>query len=243
MNKYLYLILVITCCVSCKTIVVQQESQIVTSQSIMLGVIGEDKQFVLDQDYNHTAIPKYNTPIKIQVTTERFNNATYKAFAKANNSQSNKLKISLIDSLKEKPKFIKLEISDRVAVLNALNAKTNSDVKDYLMAKNNAHIVTVISIAVNEKDISALQAANEVFLEASGLKSYSLKAYIKGELKISLEFNEGVVFAYQVSNFCWQENNKSQLEIVDIVESSEKCPNKTYKSAKRAKKKIDYYDF
>ena len=96
-------------------------------------------------------------------------------------------------------------------------------------------------MALDKNRLDELLNADEVFLEATGVKSYALKTYKKGQLQTVLTFNEGVVFAYQASNFCWEENDKYQLEIVDIVETSDKCPNKTYRSAKRAKKKINYY--
>jgi hypothetical protein len=238
---YYFVVLGLISMVSCKSVHINNESQTTTSENLQLATVGEKKNFVLEQDYNHTAIPNYNVPIKVQVTIEHFNKATYKAFTKANSNQSNSLTINYIDSLNEKPKFVKLEISDRVAVLKALNAKPNTDVRDYLSSKKDAHMITAISLALKKEDITLLIDANEVFLEASGLKSYSLKAYSRNGLTQILEFNQGVVFSYQASNFCWKENSKYQLEIADIVESTDKCPNTSYRSAKRAKTKIDYF--
>ena len=68
---------------SCKSITIQQDMQHTTRQNIMLGTVGEQKDFVLEQDYNHTAIPKYSKPIKIQPITTEFTKATYRAFLKA----------------------------------------------------------------------------------------------------------------------------------------------------------------
>tara|TARA_R110002050_G_scaffold137538_1_gene261149 strand:- start:887 stop:1609 length:723 start_codon:yes stop_codon:yes gene_type:complete len=238
MVKKITIILLLILLYSCKTISVDNETQNTTTQNIMLGVIGEDKQFVLDQDYNHTAIPEYSNPLKIQISVQHFNKSTYKALSKAVISQKADF---TIDSLSKKPQFLKLELADRVGVLNALNSKLNNDIKDYIFNKKEAHIITSISMALDKNRLDELLNADEVFLEATGVKSYALKTYKKGQLQTVLTFNEGVVFAYQASNFCWEENDKYQLEIVDIVETSDKCPNKTYRSAKRAKKKINYY--
>ena len=221
----------------------QQESQNTTTQQIILGTVGEQKRFVLEQDYNHTALPKYKLPIKVNVNAIVFTKPTFKAFSKAKVSQSQNVSINFVDSLHTKPKFLKLELADRITVLNALNAKENRDVFQFLQNKSEAHLVTSISIAFNTKDITTLINAEEVFLEVDGIKNYALKTYKNGELQQTIQFNQGIIFGYQTSSCCWKQNDKYQLEIVDIVERNDQCPNKTYKSSKRAKKKINYYKF
>lgn len=243
MNKIGFLILFIFLFIGCKTVSIQNELHSETSENIMLGVVGENKQFILERDYNHTAIPKYNEAVKVQIEILKFDKHSYKLFLKANTTQSKTIEINYVDNLDQKPQFLKIEIADRVAILNALNDKENLDVFQFLENKKESHLVTSISIALNENDIEAINNADEVFLEMVGKKSYALKTYINKEVQETILFNQGVVFAYQTSNFCWQQNDKRQLEIVDLVESNDKCPNKTYKSSKRAIKKIDYYDF
>jgi len=228
---------------SCKTVLVQKEFQKTTTQNIKLGTVGEQKDFILEQDYNHTALPNYQDPIKIQVSLIAFNTSTYKTFTKAKTSQNQSVAINYIDSISNKPKFLKLEIADRVAVLNALNNTENKDVFQFLKNKNDAHIITSVSLVLKENDITAITKANEVFLENSGIKSYALHLYNNKELQQTINFKEGVVFAYQTSNACWKENDKYQLKIIDLVESNDKCPSKTYRASKRAKQKINYYKF
>ena len=85
--------------------------------------------------------------------------------------------------------------------------------------------------------------AEEVFLESSGLKNYSLNLYANGQKQHVIQFNEGVIFAYQTSNCCWKQNDKYQLEIIDLVETNDKCPSNSFRSSNRANKKINYYKF
>lgn len=229
--------------VGCKSISVDNETQIKTSQSIELGIIGEDKQFLLEEDYNSTAIPSFDTPVKVSVNVLEFNKSSYKTFSKANKKKSLPLFVNYIDSLESKPRFLKLELADRVVILNALNSKENNGIKDYILNKKDAHIISAISIAFDEEKIKSILDAEALFLEQEPNKTFVLRAYKNNTILGSFKFNEGVVFAYQASNFCWQENNKYQLNIVDIVESTDKCPNSTYRSAKRAKKNIDYFKF
>ncbi|NRR91371.1 hypothetical protein HSX10_07325 [Winogradskyella undariae] len=243
MRKLLFIspILLLFLFYSCHTIYIGEESQKTIKQNLQLGTVGEYKGFLLEQDYNHTAIPKYKNPIKVQINFEYFNKASIKAFNKAKLSQTKKVRINYMDSMVNKPRYIKLEIADRVSVLNALNAKENIALFQFLKTNNTADIVTSVSMALNESDLTAIENADEVFLERAGKKSYALKTYINNEEQKTVLFSHGVVFAYVSSNFCWKQNDKYQLEIIDIVESSDKCTRSTYKSAKKAKKQIDYF--
>ena len=227
----------------CKSISIQQESYKTTNQQFQLGTVGESKDFLLERDYNHTAIPTYSEPIKVNVHTEAFTKSSYMAFVKAKTELGNDVNISFTDSIADTPRFLKLEIADRVAILNALGDKTNADIKRYLQNKNTAQIVTTLALAFNKSELNALITADEVHLERSGIKLYALKTYKESTYMQTIHFNQGVVFAYQSSCFCWQENEKHRLNIVDLVESSDYCPENTYKSAKSAKNKINYYKF
>lgn len=239
-----YLIVIFICFTSCKTISIQKEAQHITTQSMMLGVVGNQKNFALEQDYNHVALPDYNQPIKVQPTVIAFSKPSFSAFKKAQQAQNNTVVINYVDSVKtNQSSFLKLEIADRVSVINALKNKVNTDVFQFLQNNNQAHILTTISIALNQDDQDIIKKADEVFLETSGVKNYVLKTYIDKALQQTIKFTDGVVFAYQMSSACWKEDNKYQLQIIDLVESNDKCPSKSYLSAKRAKKKINYYNF
>ena len=228
-------------CFSCKSIKVTHETQTKTTQSIELGTIGEDKIFLLEEDYNSTAIPDLTKPIKLSLSVIEFNNMSYKAFAKTNSKKQTPLTLHYADSLTEKPKFLKLEIADRVTVLETLNSKHNKDVKNYISNKKDAHLISAVSIAFNETIMNTLLKADALFLEQTANKLFVIKAYKDNVVLDSFGFNDGVVFAYKASNFCWQEDKTQQLSVVDIVESSGKCPNNSYRNAKRAQKMIDYF--
>jgi len=241
--KYFISLVVIVVLSACRTMSLTLENHTNTSQNLMLGVVGVEKDFILEYDYNHVALPAFEQPIKVHVNVLEFNKQTYKAFAKATNSQGTDIKIEYADSLKTKPQFLKLEIADRIGVIEALNNEENANVFQFLQNKTEAHLVTALSIALNENDRLAIVNADELFLENVGVKSYGLKLYTEGKLQHTINFTDGVVFAYQTSYCCWKQNDKYQVEIVDLVKSNNKCPNYTSKSSNRAKKKIDYYKF
>ncbi|EGV42287.1 hypothetical protein BZARG_382 [Bizionia argentinensis JUB59] len=225
----------------CKSLTVQQKQYTTTIQKVVLGSVGQDENYILKKTYSSLAVPDYNKPIKVSATPILFNKTSLKRFKNAQKLQAKEVQVNYIDSLMLKPKFLNLQTVDDVALIALLNNNTNADIKNYLINKNNAHIVTSISIAFNENTMQDILKAEEVFLESAGLKSIALNLYNNKALVKSIHFNEGVVFAYRVSQFCWKENSKHQLEIVNLIEGITSCAKKTYKSAKRAKKEINYY--
>lgn len=226
---------------SCKTVSVQQTLQSKTTNPVTLGSIGLHRDFVLLTDYQNTAIPEYKEPVKLSVSMNAFEKATYKAFENANALQSQKVAVTYIYSLPNKPHFLHLKIADKVAILNALNDKQNMDVKNYLTNKYDAKVVSSISIVFSDTQMQTILNADNVFLTQNGRKSYELQLYKANTLLQSISFNEGVVFGYNTSGFCWQENDKHKLQLVDIVDGNRSCGPKTYKSAKTAKKNVNYY--
>ena len=243
MIKYSCIALMIVSFTACRTLSVQQERQNITTQNLQLGTIGVHKNFLLEQDYNFTAFPQFQYPIKVHVNGVPFNKSKLKAFENAKSAQNKAIVVKYVDSVKPKPRFLKLEIADRIAVLKSLNSEANKDVFQFLQNKTNAHLVSTISVVFDAEIAAKLSTAQQVFLEHTGINNYVLKTYNQNKEQHSIHLSEGVVFGYQTSKACWKENRKRQLEIVDFVESDDRCPINTHRVAKKAKKKINYKNF
>jgi len=246
MNKYIYLLYVaflfLTCC---KTITsVTQESQNKTVEPLVLGSIGSGKEFILQKEFNNTSYPTLLKPIKVSALKTPFTTSTYKSFLKSNKLQSISLNIKYIDSLEEKPFYVKLQIADVVSVVDALNDVSNSNVKSYLSINDNANLITDLSIALNTEHLKKVEQAKSIFLIEHTPKTYALQLHLDNNIKEVLYFNDGVIFGYKTANCCWQENKRHHLDIVDLVSTYTNCPNKTYRVAKKAsksKKKVNYF--
>ncbi|GAA3647282.1 hypothetical protein [Flavivirga jejuensis] len=240
LKNFIIIFCVICFITSCKTINISQESQTNTSQQVSLGTIGSNKDFLLQNKFNSAAIPTYKAPIKLSINIVSFNKQTHKAFIKAKALQAANVTINYIDTIPNKPKYVKLQIADKVAIIKALNSEENNGVKDYLSHNTYANVLTSISLALNKDKLKDVTKADAAFLIEKRPKTYTLQLY-KNATKTEISLNQGVVFAYKSSNCCWQENKKYRLNIVDLVSEFNSCPNKTYRSAKRARKKINYY--
>ncbi|TBN04460.1 hypothetical protein EYD45_07535 [Hyunsoonleella flava] len=218
-----------------------QDTTSKTTQQLVLGHIGSEKEYILQQGFNGTAIPTYKHPIKLNVYPTDFNKHSYNQFINAKASQTADVPIQYIDSITEKPKYLQLQIVDKVAVVDAINNNENISVKNYLSHNRYANVITHISIAFNQDHYNAITKADGVFLIEETPKLYVLKLQNTGKKAVYIPFNKGVVFQYKASNCCWQENERRQLNIVDLVSNYANCPNKTFKSSTRAKKKLNLY--
>lgn len=227
--------------ISCKTGSILQEQQTKTTQQVTLGGIGSGKDFLLQTGFNSSALPMYKEPVKTTVINKVFNNQTYKTFTKAKALQSADVSIHYVDSIPHKPKYIQLQIADKVEVIKALNTQENKEVKDYLSHNSNAAVLTSILIAFNQDDFNAILSADAVFLIENGAKTYALLLKKDNKKAGIIPFKQAVIFGYNTSNCCWQERKRTHIDIVDLVGEFANCPNGTYRSANRAEKNISYY--
>jgi len=225
---------------SCKTILVDSKNSTITQRAVSLLHIGDEKDLLLESNYNNSAIVTTTQPIKVLVTPNSFTKQSYKVFLKANRLQNKALTIKYTDSLEIKPTYLSVTLANKVAVLDALKEKQNHSLKEYLSLQDDARLITGVSLAVDKFRLAKINQAEEVFITPYGLKSYALELYSEGKLNERILFTETVVFAYNTSGICWKENKKHQLEIVDLVDGSG-CPSRTYKNANRAQKKINYF--
>jgi len=239
-SRFVFVIIFFGIFSACKTVSINQETYRTTSDPVSLGSIGTGKEYVLEGKYTNTAFVAYHQPIKLSSSVLPFSQKTHKLFTKASEKQSSDLKINYTDSLAEKPKFVQLYISDKVTVLKQLNNENNEQLIDYLKLQPEAKIVTSISLAFNQENLNQLQTAENAFLVQSGYRRYVIGLYNEGKLVNQIPVNEGVVFAYETSFFCWKENKRRQLQIVDMT-NGDPCPKKTYSKSRKAKKEENYF--
>jgi hypothetical protein len=208
-----------------------------------LGSIGSGKKSMLQNAFNPSAVPAYKTPIKVKATPINFNKRSFKLFTKAKDLQSADVSIRYVDSIPKKPNYLRLSIADKVGLIKALNDRQNQNIKTYLSINKHANVLTDLSIAVNDQDFEDITKADGILLTESGAKTYALHLYKGNKKARKINFNQGVIFEYKAAYCCWQENYKHQLQIVDLVNSYNSCPNKTYRASKQAKRKNNTYKF
>ena len=226
--------------ISCKSGAIFQKEQN-TKQQIALGYIGLNKDYIFDQGYTNVAIPRLHKPVKVQAVKTTFNKRTYQSFLDAKQAHGQEIDITFSDSLELKPHYVTIKISDQIALIEALNSKPNSSVKTYLESQPEASVITQIAMALKEDDLNTIANAESTFLIEFATKAYGLGLYKNGKLIETIHLSDGVVFNYRVSNLCWKPNSHFRIIISRLVSQDQKCSGKTYSSASRAERRINYY--
>ncbi len=235
--KALWLIIIV--CTSCKSLVVHKKTlHTGETMPVAIGVIGVQENTIKRSYFKNVTLPVYEQPIRINASLIDFTSKSYKKYYQA---VKNKEKIvRFVDTLKKKPQYIKLEIIDNVSILTALEGKENKKTIEYLKSQPDSRMVTTIVMSLPPEDLQKIITAETIFLKNTNYKQYSLSLQGKDEKKQQLSFSRGTIFGYELSSFCWGENNRNRITIFDFVSENERCSKGTYKKAEKAVKKINY---
>lgn len=203
------------------------------STSIELGAIGIMSSRLVQNQFQINAIPSLEQKIRVKSIAKFFDKTTISYYNK--NQPDTTKTITYIDSLTIQPKYLQLEIIDKVTLLEELNAKSNKTVVAYLKTAENTLFISSVSIKFPEMIQNNIQNAEEIFLMNSDNKKYVLALFNKNKLSEIIEFSTGDIFEYETSNFCWGVNDKHNIVITDITDG--KCGKNTYKTYHKAHKK------
>lgn len=235
-NKICILLLFIVIS-SCKTVIVNKQTQKIASSALELATIGITKPNLQINNFEVNAIPQLNEKIRVTAKILPFNKATFKAYTKASNLQGRQSIVKYVDSLPNKPKYVVLKITDKVLLLNELNSEYNTTVFNYLKTVPTAKIITAISMVFEPSVLNDINQAEELYLTNKKYKKYDLELYKNKKLYKTIELTKGTAFSYKLSSFCWGENSRHQPILVNIVDEHSGCNNNTYNSYQQVEKK------
>ncbi len=239
-NFVITILLMCSICTGCHTIKIDKAVMHTGSKNpIALGVIGTQKDGIRNSEFRASAIPEYKKNIRVNITSMTFTQNTFNSYLKTN--KENTLGLKYVDSLDNKPHFITLDILDHITLASELEEIYNSQTLSYIQAQKKAGIVTSLSLALSKNLISELKTAEAVFLSNTPYKQYQLSLVKNGKTYKTIDFTEAIIFAYDLSFFCWGENDKRQITIVDVISKHSSCSKNTYRSANKAKEKMNYF--
>ncbi len=239
-KKYSIAILLAANCLGCHSIKVNNASMYSSDTNpVALGVIGFQKGGILASDFKVSAIPEYRQKIRVGITPVYFGTTTFEAYLRT--SGENKQQIKYIDSLENKPRFISLQLLDQVTTITELQEVYNLETIRYLKSQREAAIVTSLSLALSDESLKEICNAETVFLSNGGYKQYQLSLTKNGSTYKTINFTETTIFGYDLSFFCWSENDKKQITLTAIVDEKSSCPKNAYRDAQKALDKMNYF--
>lgn len=210
---------------------------------VEIATVGLEDASVFKKTFNGVGFIKLSSPIKLEVTNVPFNKKSYKEFLNAKLSQSSHLDIEYIDSLKSKPKYLSVKVTDALNLINQLHESSNEGVRSYLETNQQAGIVTNLSLAYPKTLLEEFQDAEAVFLVQTADAIYQFQLILKNGGTKHISFKEGVTMDYEISKACWKQARQNTYRIVDLIASGNKCASGTYRTPKSIKTEEDYFKF
>lgn len=235
--KKINILLLFVIVVSCKTVVVNKQTQKIAASALELGTIGTSRTNLQINAFEINAIPQLDQKIRVKAMVIPFNKGTFKAYSKSLKFQGKKSKIKYVDSLPNKPKFITLKIVDKITLLNELISEKNKTVLNYLKIEPKANIIIGISMVFDNHILSEITQADELYLSNVKYKKYELELYKNKKLHKTITLSKGTTFTYNLSSFCWSRNKRHEPILVNLNSGNSKCKNNTYNSYLDAKPK------
>lgn len=206
-----------------------------TEGPVALGVLGLQKRTMLKDQFKVTGLPKMEQRIRVQIQPVKFNLQAFKKYSAI--APQNPHKIKYVDSLKNKPSYISINILDKLLLKENLIDKANKNVAKYIMSIPKTQIVTELSMVVPKMTLKTLVQAEALFLVSKDYKEYQLQLVTEGKVTDIFNFNDGTILGYGLSDFCWKINDRQQYELNDIVSEGNRCAKNSAKKLKKIKEK------
>ncbi len=168
-----------------------------------------------------------------------FNRSSYLTYAKSVFRAGKINNIPYKDSLQYKPKYLRVQLLDKIALAGLFNTEESKAVRDYLQQDKDHKLVTSLDMALNETDITFFLQAQALQLQKDEFGTVQLVVF-NGNTEQRYYFSELEVFDYGYSSFCWGEDQFGNLRIENIAPEDEKCPRGTYTKAAKARAEKEY---
>ena len=214
----------------------QQESFLTVPE---LGSLVITRDNMTYKSHQQVGTPLWESAPKVFVQELPFNKTSYTAYSEFMARAGKINSIPYVDSLPYKPKYLRLQLLDKIALTGMLNAETNSDIRAYLEKDEAYKLVTSLDITTTDLLLPALMGAETVLLQHDEFKNPYLLLYAGDQVQ-QLSFYELQIFNYELSGFCWGENKFYHKEIQALVDGGESCPKGTFAKASKATSERDY---
>lgn len=242
MSRYLLVLLLGLCLMSCNTIKINNQVQKKDkSYFVELGdVVVESHQLSAAPKISVMGKPEYTIEIPLVIKKIEPSEKGYKKLKLI----SNKFKAKdTINTTFKKLGYLPvlIQFKDKIKAIENLNVSRNSNVLDYIKDKPSAKLITSITGLVSLSVYDKLEKAEAVFLKRGNKNVSSLFLYTKDKEAaiVSLEKNVELL-TYKSELFCWGADKKRRVVLKDMVFHKCSCEKGTSVKASKIKKKLSY---
>ncbi|QLG46784.1 hypothetical protein [Costertonia aggregata] len=239
-NCFIYIFSVVVLFYSCGSFKAEQRTSALTFPE--LGSIIKKKGMLWYGTSEQVGIPLWSEPMTVNIRQLPFNPDSYNTYAKYMSSAGKINSIAYNDSLPYKPKYLRLELVDKIRLTRALNSEPNEAVLSYLANDADYKIVTRMDFTVPETVMPTFELADNVVLIQDKFNKVQLVLIANGKEEL-VNFNEIQIFDFEYSSFCWGEDRYHRKRIENIVSDGSKCPKGTFVKPSKVKADKSYLKF
>ncbi len=186
--------------------------------------------------------PQWDSPLTIKAQELPFNKASYTTYANYMAKAGKINGIAYVDSLPYKPKYLRLQILDKIDLVARLNGKNNTAVREFLENDDAYKIVTSLDITTADAMLIQLSEANSIVLQEDAQMGIHL-VLTHNKQKTKVAFSEMQVFDFGFSSLCWGEDRYHRKKIETLLSGTQKCPKGTFKKAAKVASDRSYQKF
>lgn len=224
---------------SCSTYKAQKQEALLGFPE--LGTLIKTKGDLWYSAVEQVGVPNWSV-LKVQAQQLPFNKVSYSDYAKYAERAGKINSISYNDSLPYKPKYLRLQLLDKLGLTKQLNNETNDGLRSYASKDDAYKLVTGLDVTVPETEMLTFTQAEAVQLQKDKLGNIIL-VVINGEFEKQYFFSELQVFGYHYNSFCWGEDRYHNLIIENLISEGEKCPKGTHLKASKVNGDKAYLKF
>lgn len=237
MKKIIGLLLIIFN-ISCNTIKVKENTFKESNSNVELGALGKAKSTMgLKNTFTINAFPTIDGKIKLDLSIVPFTKKTYKSYQAKGSFNQQQTKINYVDSLPIKPEMVSIKIADISSMVSELNKENNEQAFKFIKNDKRTSIISSVLLSLSQTNIDRLRQADTYYLVQTDVAKYHIALYKSGKKVELMDISDSIVLGYNISKFCWFENERGKWQIADIVEKGYSCKGNTYNKIKQRKEK------
>lgn len=239
-TRFIFLLLMAAMLYSCASYKDKQQTNALTFPE--LGSIIKTKGALWYSATEQVGAPNWAKELSVNVQQLPFNPKSYNTYAQVLAKAGKINGVAYNDSLPYKPKYIRLQLADKIALTSVLNSDTNKAVLNYLENDADYKLVSTIHFTAPESQLASFEQADNVLLKQDAFKKIQLVLLKNGKEEL-VDFSSLQVFDFEYASFCWGEDRYHHKQIENIVAAGDKCPKGTYLKPNKIKTDKTYLKF
>ena len=203
-----------------------------------IGAIGKEDNNLVSRNFLQVGKPELKNAVALSAEYLPFTKSTFRQYKSAMEKSGQKPQVNYVDSIKPKPKYVRLRIKDKIVLKTALNESGNEEVKRYLANDSDCRIVSGISMYLHPMTADNLINSKELFLRTNKNGSLEIEI-VNGKERQQFSVPKKEIFDYELLGFCWAEDIYGNARIETLNENGH-CPDGTEKSARKVEDNKSY---